>query len=117
MAVIRRAGSGARRAMSGFGASRAAARARRRETPHLGRRSRAWILGPRAGWARRAVSNSISEGRPRRVLVVDDERHVRSMLCDLLEHMGCQADGVRDPLEGLERLERGTYDVLVTDFR
>jgi len=39
------------------------------------------------------------------------------MLCDLLAHLGCQADGVPDPLEGLERLEHGAYDLLVTDFR
>jgi CheY-like chemotaxis protein len=63
------------------------------------------------------MSNAILEGRPRRVLVVDDERHVRFMLCDLLAHLGCHADGVPDPVEGLERLERGAYDVLVTDFR
>src|SRR5215813_7060939 len=61
--------------------------------------------------------SDIIERRPRRVLVVDDERHVRFMLCDLLAHLGCQADGVPDPVEGLERLERGAYDVLVTDFR
>jgi len=63
------------------------------------------------------VSNPTIEGRPRRVLVVDDERHVRSMLCDLLEHWGCTADGVTDPAEGLERLQAGAYDVLLTDYR
>jgi CheY-like chemotaxis protein len=63
------------------------------------------------------VSDPILESRPRRVLVVDDERHVRSMLCDLLAHLGCHADGVPDPVQGLERLEGGDYDVLVTDFR
>jgi len=39
------------------------------------------------------------------------------MLCDLLAHLGCHADGVPDPVQGLERLEGGDYDVLVTDFR
>jgi len=63
------------------------------------------------------VSASAVEGRSRRVLVVDDERHVRFMLCDLLTHLGCEADGVPNPVEGLERLESGGYDVLVTDFR
>lgn len=57
------------------------------------------------------------ESRPRRVLVVDDERHVRSMLCDLLEHWGCRVEGVPSPAEGLERLAPGAYDVLLTDFR
>jgi len=50
------------------------------------------------------------------VLVVDDERHVRFMLCDLLAHWGCQADAVTNAAEGLERLEPGAYDVLLTDF-
>ena len=63
------------------------------------------------------VPDSIVESRPRRVLVVDDERHVRFMLCDLLAYLGCEADGVPNPMEGLERLEQGDYDVLVTDFR
>jgi len=50
------------------------------------------------------------------VLVVDDERHVRFMLCDLLAHWGCEADAVPNAAEGLERLEPGAYDVLLTDF-
>jgi len=39
------------------------------------------------------------------------------MLCDLLEHWGCTADGVPNPTEGLARLEAGAYDILLTDFR
>jgi CheY-like chemotaxis protein len=62
------------------------------------------------------VPDPIVDGRPRRVLVVDDERHVRFMLCDLLAHWGCQADAVTNAAEGLERLEPGAYDVLLTDF-
>src|SRR5437879_9933909 len=38
------------------------------------------------------------------------------MLCDLLAHWGCQADAVTNAAEGLERLEPGVYDVLLTDF-
>jgi CheY-like chemotaxis protein len=60
---------------------------------------------------------SIVDGRPRRVLVVDDERHVRFMLCDALAAWGCTADAVTNAAEGLERLEPGGYDVLLTDFR
>ena len=72
----------------------------------------------RAGYCCRVLSDSTTvEGRQRRVLVVDDERHVRFMLCDLLAHLGCYVEGVPNPHEGLQRLERGAYDVLVTDFR
>lgn len=63
------------------------------------------------------MTDATLESRPRRVLVVDDERHVRSMLCDLLQHWGCEADGVTSPAEGLARLAPGAYDVLLTDFR
>jgi two-component system, NtrC family, response regulator AtoC len=63
------------------------------------------------------VSNPTVEGRPPRVLVVDDERHVRAMLCDLIAYWGCEAEGVTSPAEGLQRLELGAYDVLLTDFR
>jgi two-component system nitrogen regulation response regulator NtrX len=62
------------------------------------------------------VSEPTAEGRPRRVLVVDDERHVRFMLCDLLAHWGCEADAVTNAAEGLELLAPGAYDVLLTDF-
>ena len=56
------------------------------------------------------------EGRARRVLVVDDERHVRFMLCDVLEQWGCKAEAVANAADGLERLALGAYDVLLTDF-
>ncbi len=62
------------------------------------------------------MSDPIVEGRPRRVLVVDDERHVRFMLCDVLAHWGCEADAVTTAAEVLERLDPGAYDVLLTDF-
>ena len=37
------------------------------------------------------------------------------MLCDLLAHWGCEAEAVTNAAEGLERLEPGAYDVLLTD--
>lgn len=39
------------------------------------------------------------------------------MLCDLLASWGWQADGALSAVEGLEQLERGGYDLLLTDFR
>jgi two-component system, cell cycle response regulator CpdR len=52
-----------------------------------------------------------------RVLVVNDQPHLRMLLCDVLTYWGCEADAVTDPVDGLERLESGAYDVLVTDVR
>ena len=39
------------------------------------------------------------------------------MLCDLLASWGWQADGALDAVDGLAQLERGGYDLLLTDFR
>jgi DNA-binding response OmpR family regulator len=51
-----------------------------------------------------------------RVLVVDDERHVRGMLRDLLTVWGCQAEEAADATEGLLLLKRGGYDLVLTDY-
>jgi CheY-like chemotaxis protein len=39
------------------------------------------------------------------------------MLCDLLTSWGWQADGVTNAAEALDHLDRGAYDLLLTDFR
>ena len=61
------------------------------------------------------VSEMFGEAHPR-VLVVDNERHVRLMLCDVLTHWGCEADAATSAAEALERLAHAAYDVLVADF-
>ena len=48
---------------------------------------------------------------------MDDEGHVRTMLCDLLGMWGCTADGAPTAAQGLALLEREAYDLLLTDFR
>ncbi|MGH7387946.1 MAG: response regulator [Candidatus Rokuibacteriota bacterium] len=63
------------------------------------------------------MSLSITERRSPRVLVVEDESHVRSMLCDLLAMWGCRADSVPSATQGLDLLEHSAYDLLLTDFR
>jgi len=55
--------------------------------------------------------------RAPRVLVVDDERHVRSMLCDALALWGCRPDGAASASEGLQLFVQGGYDLVMTDFR
>ena len=42
---------------------------------------------------------------------------MRAMLCDLLASWGWQPDSALNPVEGLERLQRGGYDLLLTDYR
>jgi CheY-like chemotaxis protein len=51
-----------------------------------------------------------------RALVIDDDRYVLSLLCDLLGSWGYEVDGVGSPAEGLRRFEARPYDVVVTDL-
>src|SRR2546428_9412867 len=59
----------------------------------------------------------MTELRAPRVLVVGDERHVRSMLCDALALWGCRPDGAASASEGLQLFVQGGYDLVMTDFR
>jgi CheY-like chemotaxis protein len=54
--------------------------------------------------------------RAPRVLVIDDDRHVRMLLDDLLAAWGYEADFAADGVEGLALFEQGTYDVVLTDL-
>lgn len=56
----------------------------------------------------------MSDRRPR-VLVIDDERHIRTLLCELLSLWGCEADAAADGGEGLALLGRNRYDLILTD--
>ena len=51
-----------------------------------------------------------------RALVIDDDRYVLSLLCDLLGSWGYDVDGVGSPAEGLRRFQERPYDVVVTDL-
>lgn len=51
-----------------------------------------------------------------RALVIDDDRYVLSLLCDLLGSWGYEVDGVGSPADGLSRFEARPYDVVVTDL-
>lgn len=51
-----------------------------------------------------------------RVLVIEDEEHVRRMLLDTLAAAGHTVEGAANGLEGLARFQHGVYDVVVTDL-
>ena len=53
---------------------------------------------------------------PPRVLVVDDERHVRGLLSELLAVWGCQADLAASGTEGLRLFKQKSYDLVLTDY-
>jgi CheY-like chemotaxis protein len=58
----------------------------------------------------------VPTGRQTRILIIDDDRYVRMLLCDLLSNWGYVADAAADGPEGLELFERGGYDAVVTDL-
>jgi two-component system response regulator PilR (NtrC family) len=59
----------------------------------------------------------MSEARTPRVLVVDDDEHVRGVLCDALAHWGCHVDSAASIREALALFAHGDYDLVLTDFR
>lgn len=58
----------------------------------------------------------VAPPRAPRVLVVDDERHVRRLLRDLLEAWGCRTDEAGTGAEGIRLFEDGGYDLILTDL-
>ena len=56
-------------------------------------------------------------GRPRRVLLVEDEVVLRMSTTDMLEQLGCFVSGVGSGEQALELLTRGgAFDLLLTDL-
>jgi DNA-binding NtrC family response regulator len=54
---------------------------------------------------------------PGRVLVVDDHQQARESVAFTLRQAGYQVQGCSSAVEGLKRLERETFDVVVTDLQ
>lgn len=53
---------------------------------------------------------------PRRILVVDDSATLRKIVATLLREAGFEVETARDGAEGLDRVQRERFDLLVTDF-
>ncbi|OYV69073.1 MAG: hypothetical protein B7Z72_07785 [Gemmatimonadetes bacterium 21-71-4] len=53
---------------------------------------------------------------PPRILVVDDDAGVRSMLCRYLRRQGCTVETATDGAEGLEWVLRAGFDAIVSDI-
>lgn len=54
---------------------------------------------------------------PKRILVVDDEPQILSFLKDLFELDGWDVHQASNGAEGIEKIERGRYDVILTDLK
>jgi DNA-binding response OmpR family regulator len=60
--------------------------------------------------------SDVATTRAQRILVIDDDRYVRALLCDLLESWGYEPDSAANGREGLSRFEPGRYDAVLTDL-
>lgn len=58
-----------------------------------------------------------SLGLYRRVLVVDDEAHLRQTFARILHQIGCEVTTATDGAEALQRLEATPYDLIYLDIR
>lgn len=58
----------------------------------------------------------MSDERPVRVLVIDDEEVVHASLRKILSRQGYQVDATLDAAAGLERLASARYDLVITDL-
>ena len=58
----------------------------------------------------------LKEGYGKRVLVVEDDGDVRSIICAILIEAGYNVYEACDGLEAVEALKRRRYDVLLTDY-
>jgi two-component system response regulator PilR (NtrC family) len=52
-----------------------------------------------------------------RILVVEDEKHMREVLSILLEGEGYYVETAKDGLEGIGWLERDIFDIIITDIK
>ena len=52
----------------------------------------------------------------KKILVVEDDREINSMLCEMLDENGYAAEGAFTGMEGLSRLRSGDYDLLILDL-
>jgi CheY-like chemotaxis protein len=72
-----------------------------------------------------ASNQTLAEREPRllgsapksRILVVEDESTVAQLIVDVLREEGHQAEAVLDSQEGLTRLSRARYDLVICDLR
>jgi DNA-binding NtrC family response regulator len=52
-----------------------------------------------------------------KVLIIDDERPIRSALRDILEYEKLQVDDAATGTEGLQKLEKDKYDLVLCDIK
>jgi signal transduction histidine kinase/CheY-like chemotaxis protein len=58
----------------------------------------------------------VAETSRARILVVDDEDHVRELLCEMIQSEGCEAIAASNGADALALLEAGNFDAVFTDI-
>ena len=54
---------------------------------------------------------------PRHILVVDDEASILKLLANVLRRRGINVDTASNGIEGLEKVQANSYDVVITDLK
>jgi CheY-like chemotaxis protein len=70
-----------------------------------------------AGVGLPAERAAMAPGVRPRLLVIDDDRSVRTFVCDVLDNLGYETDDVEGGVQGLALLERQQYHLVITDLR
>ena len=52
----------------------------------------------------------------KKILVIDDQKLTRSMLCDMLQEKGFEVLEATDGLEGMDHVENKNIDLVITDL-
>ncbi|MBV8388171.1 MAG: response regulator, partial [Mucilaginibacter sp.] len=52
-----------------------------------------------------------------KILIIDDERAIRSTLREILEYENYEVEDVDNGIEGLELIENNNYDLVLCDIK
>ena len=52
-----------------------------------------------------------------RILIIEDDEEMKSLLKDILEEEGCKAESVSNGSDGLQELTNEPFDLVITDIR
>jgi signal transduction histidine kinase/CheY-like chemotaxis protein len=63
-----------------------------------------------------ATLSLVAESSRARILVVDDEAHVRDLLCEMVQSEGCEAVAAGNGGDALALFEAGNFDAVFTDI-
>ncbi len=63
-----------------------------------------------------ATLSLVAESSCARILVVDDETHVRELLCEMVQSEGCEAVAASNGADALALFEAGNFDAVFTDI-